>query len=112
VAIDYSLLVVTRWREERASGADSRAAVELAMAHAGRAVVFSGLTVAIGLLALLVLPMPAMRSFGYAGALIPLVSVAVAVTLLPVLLDLVGTDTLPAVGHSVRRIGALPEIGR
>jgi RND superfamily putative drug exporter len=90
VAIDYSLLVVTRWREERANGATNRDAVLASMAHAGRAVVFSGLTVTIGLLALVVLPMPAMRSFGYAGALIPLVSVAVAVTLLPVLLDLVG----------------------
>lgn len=90
VAIDYALLVVTRWREERAHGASNRGAVEQAMAHAGRAVVFSGLTVTIGLLALAVLPMPAMRSFGYAGALIPLVSVAVAVTLLPVLLDLIG----------------------
>jgi RND superfamily putative drug exporter len=90
VAIDYALLVVTRWREERARGADNRTAVERAMRHAGRAVVFSGLTVTVGLLALAVLPMPAMRSFGYAGALIPLVSVAVAVTALPVLLDLIG----------------------
>ncbi len=90
VAIDYSLLVVTRWREERARGADNRTAVQIAMAHAGRAVVFSGITVTIGLLALVVLPMPALRSFGYAGALIPTVSVAVAVTLLPALLDLAG----------------------
>jgi putative drug exporter of the RND superfamily len=90
VAIDYSLLVVTRWREERDRGAGNRAAVALAMTHAGRAVVFSGLTVAIGLLALVLLPMPAMRSFGYAGALIPLVSLLVAVTLLPVLLDVAG----------------------
>jgi RND superfamily putative drug exporter len=90
VAIDYALLIVTRWREERAKGSDNRAAVTAAMAHAGRAVVFSGLTVTIGLLALVVLPVPAMRSFGYAGALIPLVSLAVAVTLLPALLDLVG----------------------
>jgi RND superfamily putative drug exporter len=56
VAIDYSLLVVTRWREERAGGAANRAAVERAMAHAGRAVAFSGVTVTIGLLALAVLP--------------------------------------------------------
>lgn len=90
VAIDYSLLVVTRWREERARGLDNRDAVRVAMAHAGRAVAFSGVTVAIGLLALLILPMPALRSLGYAGAFIPLVSVAVTLTLLPVLLDLVG----------------------
>jgi putative drug exporter of the RND superfamily len=90
VAIDYSLLVVTRWREERARGAGNRDAVRTAMARAGRAVAFSGVTVTIGLLTLLVLPIPALRSFGYAGALIPLVSVAVTLTLLPVLLDTIG----------------------
>jgi RND superfamily putative drug exporter len=90
VAIDYVLLVTTRWREERSHGMDNREAVRRAMAHAGRAVVFSGLTVAIGLLTLVFLPIPALRSVGFAGALIPLASVAVAVTLLPVLLDTVG----------------------
>jgi putative drug exporter of the RND superfamily len=90
VAIDYSLLVVTRWREERAHGRDNVAAVEAAMAHAGRAVVFSGLTVAVGLLALIVLPVPMLQSVGYGGVLVPLVSVAVAVTLLPVVLATVG----------------------
>jgi putative drug exporter of the RND superfamily len=90
VAIDYSLLVVTRWREERAHGRDNIAAVEAAMAHAGRAVVFSGLTVAVGLLALIVLPVPMLQSVGYGGVLVPLVSVAVAVTLLPVVLVTVG----------------------
>src|SRR5947209_986044 len=57
-----------------------------AMQTAGRAVVFSGTTVAIGLLAMLVLPLPFLRSIGYAGMLIPLVSVIVAVTLLPIVL--------------------------
>jgi RND superfamily putative drug exporter len=90
IAIDYSLIVVTRWREERAHGRDNIAAVEAAMAHAGRAVVFSGLTVAVGLLALIVLPVPMLQSVGYGGVLVPLVSVAVAVTLLPVLLATVG----------------------
>ncbi|MFL6072771.1 MAG: MMPL family transporter [Mycobacteriales bacterium] len=90
VAIDYALLVVTRWREERAQGHDAEEAVRRAMEHAGRAVVFSGLTVTVGLSALIVLPIPALRSIGYAGALIPLVSVVVAVTLLPVLLATVG----------------------
>jgi putative drug exporter of the RND superfamily len=90
IAIDYSLLVVTRWREERAHGRDNVAAVEAAMAHAGRAVVFSGLTVAVGLLALIVLPVPMLRSVGYGGVLVPLVSVAVAITLLPVVLATVG----------------------
>jgi RND superfamily putative drug exporter len=90
VAIDYSLLVVSRWREERAAGRDNAAAVVEAMTHAGRAVVFSGLTVAIGLLSMIVLPVPMLRSVGYGGVLVPLVSVLVAVTLLPVILATVG----------------------
>ena len=60
------------------------------MQHAGRAVVFSGSTVAISLLALVVLPVPFLRSMGIAGMLIPLVSVAVAITLLPVVLATIG----------------------
>jgi RND superfamily putative drug exporter len=90
VAIDYSLLVVSRWREERAAGRDNRAAVAEAMNQAGRSVVFSGLTVAIGLLSMIVLPVPMLRSVGYGGVLVPLVSVVVAVTLLPVILASVG----------------------
>ena len=90
VAIDYSLLVVSRWREERAAGRDNQAAVLEAMNHAGRAVVFSGLTVAIGLLSMIILPVPMLRSVGYGGVLVPLVSVAVAITLLPVILATVG----------------------
>jgi RND superfamily putative drug exporter len=86
VAIDYSLLVVTRWREERAHGNNPEEAVVRAMETAGRAVVFSGITVAIGLLALMALPLPFLRSMGYGGMLIPLVSTAVAITLLPVVL--------------------------
>ena len=90
VAIDYSLLIVMRWREELARGVENTEAVQLAMAHAGRAVVFSGSTVALSLLSLVVLPIPFMRSVGYAGMLIPLVSVVVASTLLPVVLATIG----------------------
>jgi putative drug exporter of the RND superfamily len=90
VAIDYSLLVVSRWREERAAGRCNADAVAEAMNHAGRAVVFSGLTVAIGLLSMIVLPVPMLRSVGYGGVLVPLVSVVVSVTLLPVILATVG----------------------
>ena len=86
VAIDYSLLIVVRWREERAHGHDGEDAIVRAMATAGRAVVFSGTTVGIGLLALVVVPVPFIRSVGYGGLVIPLVSVAVAVTLLPIVL--------------------------
>jgi putative drug exporter of the RND superfamily len=91
IAIDYALLVVVRWREERLrADTTDEAAVVQAMQHAGRAVVFSGSTVAISLLALVALPVPFLRSLGIAGMLIPLVSVAVAVTLLPVVLATMG----------------------
>ena len=90
VAIDYSLLVVSRWREERSAGRSNEEAVTVAMGHAGRAVVFSGLTVAIGLVSMIVLPVPMLRSVGYGGVLVPLVSVAVAITLLPVILASAG----------------------
>ena len=91
IAIDYALLVVVRWREERQQpNVTNEAAVQNAMQHAGSAVVFSGTTVAISLLALLVLPVPFLRSIGVAGLLIAIVSVAVAVTLLPVVLATVG----------------------
>ena len=90
VAIDYSLLIVTRWREERAHGRENSEAVIAAMSTAGRAVLLSGLTVAIGLLALVVLPVPGLRSVGYGGMLIPLISIAVALTLLPAVLGGIG----------------------
>ena len=91
IAIDYALLVVVRWREERLrENTTNEAAVVKAMQHAGRAVVFSGSTVAISLLALVALPVPFLRSLGIAGMLIPLVSVAVATTLLPVVLATIG----------------------
>jgi RND superfamily putative drug exporter len=91
VAIDYSLIVASRWREERAHGATGDQAVQKAMETAGRAVVFSGITVAIGLFALIALPLPFLRSMGYAGLLIPLVSTLVAITLLPVVLAKLGS---------------------
>lgn len=90
VAIDYALIVVSRWREERSHGRSGDEAVQRAMETAGRAVVFSGVTVAIGLLALIALPLPFLRSMGYGGMLIPLVSTLVAITLLPVVLAKVG----------------------
>jgi RND superfamily putative drug exporter len=91
VAIDYSLIVVSRWREERTHGREGDEAVQRAMETAGRAVVFSGITVAIGLLALIALPLPFLRSMGYGGMLIPLVSTLAAITLLPVVMAKLGT---------------------
>ena len=90
VAIDYSLLFVTRWREERDHGKENHEAVVAAMETAGHAVFFSGLTVAIGLLALIVLPVPFMRSIGMGGALIPFASVLVTLTLTPAILGGIG----------------------
>jgi len=90
VAIDYSLLLVTRWREERARGESNEDAIIKSMQTAGRAVLLSGLTVAIGLMSLIVLPVPFLRSTGIGGMLIPLVSVAVVLTLLPAILMSVG----------------------
>lgn len=90
IAIDYSLLVVARWREERANGHDGEEAVVRAVQTAGHAVVFSGSAVAIGLLALVAIPVPFLRSVGYGGMIIPLVTVASVITLLPIVLARVG----------------------
>jgi len=108
VAIDYSLLLVTRWREELAAGHDREQAVHRAMATAGRAVVTSAGTVAVGLLVLVLLPVPFLRSVGYGGLLIPLASAAVTLTLLPVVLATVGPRLdWPAGGRAERRAGRL-----
>ncbi len=90
VAIDYSLLIVSRWREERAHGHENDEAVVIAVRTAGHAVFASGVTVAISLVALLVVPVPFLRSMGLGGMLIPVVSVAVCLTLLPALLSKIG----------------------
>jgi RND superfamily putative drug exporter len=86
IAVDYSLLMVHRYREERKVGRSKEDAVAVTMSTAGRAVLFSGTAVAIGLALMLFMPLPFMRGFGLAGLLIPLVSVAAAITLLPVLM--------------------------
>jgi RND superfamily putative drug exporter len=90
LAIDYSLLIITRWREEREHGLSNHDAVVRAIETAGRTVAVSGLTVAIGLLALIVLPVPGLRSVGIGGVLIPTISTIVVLTLLPALLGGIG----------------------
>jgi RND superfamily putative drug exporter len=90
IAIDYSLLVVYRFREEVRVDGDKDEAVVRTMATAGRAVVFSGATVAIGLALLIAMPLPFMRSMGVGGFLIPLFSVVAALTVQPALLSLFG----------------------
>ena len=90
IAIDYSLLIVYRYREELARNDSKEDAIVRTMATAGRAVVFSGATVAIGLALLLFMPLPFMVSMGIGGFLIPLMSILAAVTLQPALLSLFG----------------------
>jgi RND superfamily putative drug exporter len=91
IAIDYSMLVVFRFREELSAGSEPQEALETTMATAGRATLFSGLTVAIGLALLLLMPLPFMRSMGAGAVLIPLVSIAASATFLPALLSVLGT---------------------
>jgi RND superfamily putative drug exporter len=90
LAIDYSLFVISRYREERDAGYSPNDAVVRTVATAGRAVFFSGLTVAVSLSALLVFPIAFLRSFAYAG--VPVVALAVigAVVLLPAALVVLG----------------------
>jgi len=86
IAIDYSLLIVNRYRDERRLGRPHREAVDETMLHAGRTILFSGAAVSVGLALMLLLPVPFLRGFGVGGLLIPVVSVVCALTLLPVML--------------------------
>ena len=90
VAIDYALLMIFRFRDELREGHDVESAIVETMTHAGRSVIVSGSTVAIGLLALVALPLPLIRSMGIAGMLIPAVSVLASITLLPAMLAVLG----------------------
>jgi RND superfamily putative drug exporter len=91
VAIDYALLMIFRFRDELREGRDLEAAITETMTHAGRSVIVSGSTVAVGLLSLMVVPLPLLRSIGIGGMLIPAVSVLASITLLPALLAVLGT---------------------
>ncbi|HVE73641.1 MAG TPA: MMPL family transporter [Mycobacteriales bacterium] len=103
VAIDYSLLIVTRWREEREHGKDNHAAVVESVRTAGKAVLASGATVAVSLIALIVVPVPFLRSMGIGGMLIPLVSTAVVLTFLPAMLGSIGPRVdWPRIRHENR----------
>jgi len=90
IAVDYSMLVVFRYREELAKTEDLDAALQTTMATAGRATLFSGATVAIGLALLVFMPLPFMRSMGVGGLLVPVVSMSASATLLPAMLALMG----------------------
>jgi RND superfamily putative drug exporter len=90
VAVDYALLMIFRFRDELRAGRDVEQALVQTVTHAGRSVIVSGSTVAVGLLSMLVLPVPFIRSIGIGGMLIPAVSVLAAITLLPALLAVLG----------------------
>ncbi|MGZ8706114.1 MAG: MMPL family transporter [Gaiellaceae bacterium] len=100
VAIDYALLMIFRFREELAAGEDVETALVETMTHAGRSVIVSGSTVAVGLLSMVLLPLPFIRSIGIGGMLIPAVSVLVSITLLPALLSLLG--------HRINKLRVMP----
>ena len=108
IAVDYSLLIVYRFREELANGLDKDDAVVRTMETAGRSVVFSGIAVALGLALLVAMPLPFMRMMGVAGFLIPLVSILAAVTLQPVLLSLYGRRGVAAQADPARRADSTP----
>jgi RND superfamily putative drug exporter len=90
LSIDYSLLVVNRWREERAAGKSNDEAVRAALVRAGHAVWFSGLTASLGLFALIVVPNSLVRGIGISGLFIPSTATLVALTLLPTVLSKFG----------------------
>jgi RND superfamily putative drug exporter len=100
VAIDYALLMIFRFREELRHGEDVETAVVETMKHAGRSVIVSGSTVAIGLLSMVIIPIPVIRSIGIGGLLIPGVSVLVTITLLPAMFSLLG--------HRINKLRVMP----
>jgi RND superfamily putative drug exporter len=105
IGVDYALLVVSRFREELAEGHDRVTATARTVATAGRAVLLSGATVAIGLAVLVALPVPFIRSMGIGGMLVPAAAVLAALTVLPALLCALGhrVDALPVYPRRWRR---------
>ena len=91
LGVDYSLFIVSRFREELTRGHNVEEAVAITVATAGRAVTFSGLTVSIGLLGLVFFRINMLRSVGIGGVLVVLMAVLAAITLLPAVLAIIGT---------------------
>ncbi len=90
VGIDYSLFVVSRYREERSHGLEKIDAIARAGATASRTVLFSGVTVIIALLGMLIVPQTIFRSIAAGSVLVVIMSVAASLTLLPAVLSLLG----------------------
>jgi uncharacterized membrane protein YdfJ with MMPL/SSD domain len=98
LAIDYALFLVSRFREELNAGRDVHGAVRVAMATAGRTVVFSALTVAAAMLSLVVFPQQFLKSIGIGGAVVALVAASAALIILPALFTRMGTKLMPRGG--------------
>lgn len=109
VGIDYSLFIVSRYREERLHGFDQLDSITRAGATATRAVFFSGMTVVLSLVGLLILPNTLFRALGLGAILVVVVAVLASMTLLPAVLSLLG-DRIEAL--RVRRRRTLDEQGR
>jgi uncharacterized membrane protein YdfJ with MMPL/SSD domain len=108
VGIDYSLFIVSRFREERAKGLEKVAAIRATGSTASRAVFFSGITVVFALLGMLLVPSTIFRSLGAGAIIVVLVSVTVTMTLLPAVLGLLGDKVnslrVPFVGRTLEQI--------
>jgi RND superfamily putative drug exporter len=90
VGIDYSLFILSRYREERGRGLDKQQAIEASSISAGRAVVFSGLTVVLALLGMLIIPERTFQAFGIGAIFVVFVAVVAGMTLLPALIGIIG----------------------
>jgi RND superfamily putative drug exporter len=110
LGIDYSLFVISRFREERARGLDKDAAIAMTAATANRAVLFSGTTFVIALLGLFLVPTNVLRSLAAGAIIVGVVSVTAALTLLPAVLSLLGDRInalpIPFIGTRLGRAGA------
>jgi RND superfamily putative drug exporter len=110
LGIDYSLFVVSRYREERLHGLTKEEAIARSGATASRAVLFSGSTFVVALIGMFIVPTSIMRSLALGAILVGIVSVAAALTLLPALLSLVGDRVnklpVPIVGRNLGRADA------
>ena len=109
LGIDYSLFVISRYREERVGGAAKQRAIELSGATASRAVLFSGSTFVVAMLGMLLVPTSIMRSLATGAVVVGVVSVVAALTLMPALLGLLGDRInalrVPILGRNVGRTG-------
>jgi RND superfamily putative drug exporter len=108
VGIDYSLFVISRFREERANGAPKLTAILTTGATANRAILFSGMTVILALMGLLIVPMNVFRSLSLGAIFVVIIAVLAALTFLPAILSILGDRVnflrLPIIGKENQTI--------